>query len=136
MITIPESELSFVTSRASGPGGQNVNKVETRVSVIFDFKNSSVLTDVEKRRIARHSLIQKRLDSKGRLVVSSQVHRTQAANKLEVYKRLQELVSEVIKPRKTRRPTKPSRAQKRKRTDEKRHRGAVKGLRTKVSSTD
>ncbi len=136
MITIPESELSFVASRASGPGGQNVNKVETRVSVIFDFKNSSVLTDVQKRRIAKHTHTRKRLDSLGRLVVSSQVHRTQGANKLEAHKRLEELVSEAIKSRKTRRPTKPSRSQKRKRTDEKRHRGAVKGLRAKVSSAD
>jgi ribosome-associated protein len=128
-IAIPESELSFFSARSSGPGGQNVNKVETRVSVVFDFQNSAILSERQILRLERHPKIQRRLDSRGRIVISSQVHRSQGTNKREVIDKLCRLVAECLQPQKPRRATKPSKASKVKRKDEKRRRGELKNLR-------
>ena len=128
-IAIPESELCFSSARSGGPGGQNVNKVETRVSVVFDFQNSAILSERQIFRLGRHPKIQRRLDSRGRIVVSSQVHRSQGANKREVVDKLCRLLAECLQPQKSRRATKPSKTSKLKRKDEKRRRGELKNLR-------
>lgn len=133
-IVIPESELYFLSARSGGPGGQNVNKVETRVSVVFNFQNSSVLSERQVLRLERHPKIKRRLDARGRIVVSSQVHRTQGANKREVVDKLCRLIAECLQPQKIRHPTKPSKSSKLKRKDEKRRRGQVKNLRRIVST--
>ena len=133
MLFIPVTELQFLTSRSRGPGGQNVNKVETRVTVKFDFMCSGVLSEVQKRRLKKHPLIRNRLDREGNIVLSSQIHRTQGANKQEVVKRLRELITECCVAPTIRRPTRPSKASRARRTDAKRLRGALKGLRRKVT---
>ncbi len=106
-LAIPEEELSFVTSRSGGPGGQNVNKLETRVTVRLDLSSPS-LDD------ARRALIRERLATRvsraGVLSVTSQRHRTQAANREAAVARLVELLRDALAERAARRPTRPGRA--------------------------
>ena len=109
-ITIPDEELVFSASRSSGPGGQNVNKVNTRVTVRFDVTNSSVLTDEQKQRILE--LLETRINRDGILRVVSQRHRTQNANRDEAVERLASLIRKSLKKKPVRKKTKkPQRAQ-------------------------
>lgn len=122
-LAIPEEELSFVTSRSGGPGGQNVNKLETRVTVRLDLSSPS-LDD------ARRALIRKRLATRvsraGVLSVTSQRHRTQAANREAAVARLVELLRDALEERAVRRPTRPGRAARARRLQGKRLRSRRK----------
>jgi ribosome-associated protein len=106
-VAIPEEALTFATSRSSGPGGQNVNKLETRVTVRFDLSSPSL--DDEQRARLRERLAG-RISRAGLLQVTSQRHRTQAANREAALARLIELMREALAGREPRRPTRPSRA--------------------------
>jgi ribosome-associated protein len=135
-LTIPENELRFIFARSGGPGGQNVNKVETKVTVIFDYNAATCLSWEEKGRIGRHSAVQAKLDSDGAIAISSQEHRTQARNKEEAVKKLHALLALALyKPRK-RFPTKKTRSSERRRVEGKRIRSEVKGARRRVSGQD
>jgi ribosome-associated protein len=132
-IAIPESELTFAFARSGGPGGQNVNKVETKVIVAFDFMSSSSLSWEEKGRIGKHPAIQSRLDADGALAVSSQAHRTQALNKRAAIEKLHELLALALRPVRKRIPTKKTRGSQRRRLEGKRLRKDTKVTRRKVS---
>jgi ribosome-associated protein len=106
-LSIPEEELTFVTSRSGGPGGQNVNKLETRVTVRLDLASPSL--DDEQRSRLRERLAS-RVSRAGVLQVTSQRHRTQAANRDAAVARLAELIREAFADPKPRRPTRPGRA--------------------------
>lgn len=135
-VSIPEGELEWHFSRSGGPGGQNVNKVETKVSVMFDFAKSAVLSWEQKGRIGAHPAVIARLDAAGRIVVSSQEHRTQALNRETAVEKLHELIDRALyRPRK-RIPTKKTRASERKRVDTKRVRGVRKSGRRRVMSDE
>ncbi|NWG08497.1 MAG: aminoacyl-tRNA hydrolase [Chloroflexi bacterium] len=128
-IQIAENELNFEYIRASGPGGQNVNKVATAVQLRFDVNGSSLPEDV-KMRLAR--LAGKRMTNDGILVIESKQHRTQERNREDAVQRLVELVRKaVIKPKK-RTKTKPTAASKESRLRSKKVRSEIKRLRRSV----
>ncbi|MCK4390832.1 MAG: aminoacyl-tRNA hydrolase [Desulfobacterales bacterium] len=131
-IAIPEEELSFTASLSSGPGGQNVNKVNTRVTLWFDVANSQSLSVSQKDRIL--SRLTTRVNKKGVLRVVSQKYRSQAANRETALERFVELLREALKEEKPREKRKVSRAAKQRRLDEKRRRGLIKRERSQQLS--
>ena len=102
-------ELDFVTSRSSGPGGQNVNKVNTKVTVKFDIRGSQVLSQDEKDVLFYK--LEKRLTKEGVLVLSSQDKRSQLQNKEEVILKLVSIMNKAFERKKKRKATKPSKYQ-------------------------
>ena len=110
-------EYTFQTSRSGGPGGQNVNKVNSKVTLIFDVENSAILEDKEKKRIK--NALPNRLTKEGVLLISSQSERTQLANKQKAIKRFENLINQIFIPRKKRKATKPTLASKKKRLNSK-----------------
>ncbi len=123
-LTLPDDELSFVTSRSSGPGGQNVNKVESRVTLLFDVAGSPTLTAGQKQRLAER--LATRINRSGVLRVTSQKHRTQAANRAAAEARFVELVAGALERRRRRVATRPGAAAARRRLEEKRRRSRLK----------
>lgn len=132
--TIPEQELEFQTSRAGGPGGQHVNKAETRVEVVWNVEESEALTENQRERILRK--LSTRIDGTGRLRVASQEHRSQARNKEEAVARLEELVQDALTVPRPRKKTRPSRAAKERRLKEKKERAEKKKLRGPIRPTE
>ena len=132
LVILPhEFEERFV--RASGPGGQNVNKVSTAVELRFDVGASSLPADVKARLIVRAG---SRMTGEGVLVVDSREHRTQAQNREAARARLAALVAEVAVRPKSRRPTKPGKGAKERRLQSKRQRADVKAARGRGGSSD
>jgi ribosome-associated protein len=125
-IVIEDRELDERFVRASGPGGQNVNKVSTAVELRFDVRSSSLPHDVKDRLM---TLAGSRMTGDGVLLIDSREHRTQAMNREAARARLIALLRHAAKRPKTRRPTKPKRAAKEERLASKRQRSQVKSLR-------
>lgn len=126
-LTIPAAELRFTTARSSGPGGQNVNKVESRVTLLFPVLDSRVLAPEQRERILEQ--LATRIGKDGVLRVSSQRHRTQAANRRQAAERLGELLRDALAEEPERRPTRVPPRARRRRLKEKRHRSEIKRLR-------
>ena len=126
-LCIPVTELRFVYARSSGPGGQNVNKVNTKVTLLFDVSASATLTDVQKSRLYRR--LASRIDRRGVLHIAVDEHRTQAANRRAALERFADLLRWALARRKLRLPTKPTAASQRRRLDSKTRRSTTKRLR-------
>jgi ribosome-associated protein len=117
-LAIPDEDVTFATSRSGGPGGQNVNKLETRVTLRFDLAGSGALSEEQKLRLRER--LATRITRDGVLHITSQRHRTQGANREAAVERFAELLRDNLKEEAPRRKTRPSRAAKARRLDEKR----------------
>jgi len=130
-ISIDESEIAFEFVRASGPGGQNVNKLATAVQLRFDIRASATLPDEVKERLV--TLGGQRVSKSGVLIIDARRFRTQERNRQDALDRFVALVKKATFRKKRRRPTAPSRASKERRLDEKRRKSQTKRLRKDVS---
>ena len=126
-IVLDERELEETFVRASGPGGQNVNKLSTAVQLRFDVRRSPSLPDDVRARLER--LAGSRLTGEGVLIIVAQRHRTQERNREDARERLLDLIRRAAVAPTPRRPTKPTLASKRRRLDSKARRSRVKSLR-------
>jgi ribosome-associated protein len=128
-IEISENELVFRASRSSGPGGQNVNKLSTRVTALFDVKNCQNLSEQQKELILKR--LAKRLSKDGLIKVASQRHRSQKANRQAATERLVELLAAALETKPIRKRTRKPRAADQRRLEEKKRRSMLKQHRRK-----
>lgn len=117
LVTIPGEDLSWCAARSSGAGGQNVNKVASKVELRFDLPNCSSLAQAVKERLA--PLVRNKLDADGRVLIVSQRSRDQRFNLDDALAKLKELILQALVPPKPRRPTKPTRGSKERRLSSK-----------------
>ena len=133
-IIIPNAELTESFVRSTGPGGQNVNKVATKVELRWTPATSSALSDAQKTYLAQR--LAHRIIESGELIVSCDEHRTQGRNRDEARDKLALLVRQALVRPKKRRPTKPSRASIKRRLDGKKRRSSTKKNRAKARQDD
>jgi len=126
-LSISSSELRFRFARSGGRGGQNVNKVETRVELLFDVAHSPSLTESDRDRILHQ--LKSRIDDDGVLRIVSQESRSQWKNRVEAVERFRDLIKQALRPRKKRIATKIPAGVREKRLEQKKHRGRLKELR-------
>ncbi len=129
-IQIADEEIEIHAIRAGGPGGQNVNKVSSAIHLRFDISASS-LPEYCKQRLLK--LADRRITREGVLVIKAQQHRTQEKNRADALARLQALIEEANTRVKPRIPTRPARSARKRRVDDKVHRGRLKHSRKKIS---
>jgi ribosome-associated protein len=133
-VVIPDTDLSFAFVRASGPGGQNVNKVSSAVQLRFDMRGSSALTETVKSRL--RALAGRRVTEDGAILIIARNQRSQEHNRREALERLTELIQRALVVPKTRKATKPTRASRERRLEHKTRQQQTKRGRTKVRWDD
>ena len=129
-LTIPGRELRVSFARSGGPGGQNVNKVETKVELRWRPGESSILSDEDRAWLLER--LARRLSGDGDLIVSSSRTRDQARNREDARQRLAAIVAQALERPKKRRPARPTREARRRRLEEKRRRAELKAARKKI----
>lgn len=128
-LTIDEAELEFRATTSSGPGGQHVNRSQTRVVLRWNVQESGSLSGAQRARLLKK--LATRISADGILQVAAEDHRSQARNRDLARERFRELVAEALRKPRPRRATKPTRASKKRRVDEKKKRGELKKTRGK-----
>ena len=126
-INIPENEYELTFSRSSSKGGQNVDKVSTKVTLKWNVNNSTYLDKSQKRQIFKN--LKNKIDKEGNLILYSQSERHQWRNRQEVIDKFNDLINRVLKPTKKRVPTKPTRGSVERRLKDKKERSEKKRLR-------
>jgi ribosome-associated protein len=132
-LSIPFRDIHFVYGTSSGPGGQHVNKVATKATLLFHVHHGSTLSQVQRDRLLK--TLKTRINKEGVLRVSSSKHRSQRANREAAIERFCLLLREALKERKKRKKSLVSRSQKQRRLDQKKKRGERKKFRAKVEPT-
>ena len=130
-VEIPETELEFIASRSGGPGGQNVNKVSSRITLRFDLDRTTALTAEQRERVRRK--LSSRISKEGVLQISSQRTRSQDFNREDTVARFVELLRAALREEKARVKTRASRSSREERLKKKRIRTTVKQARVKGS---
>jgi ribosome-associated protein len=133
-LEIDEQELEVLTTTSRGPGGQHVNRSETRVVLRWNVLESASLTEVQRARILDR--LGSRISREGVLQVAAEDHRSQTRNRELARERLASLLAEALKQERLRKATKPTRASRKKRVDDKKKRGVIKERRRKPSTED
>lgn len=134
-LTDLSSECIFATSRSSGPGGQNVNKTETKVELRFNIDDSQLLSSVQKNVLVA-KLAGKLVDNDTTILITSQAFRSQLQNKIKAINKLHELISRLLTPEVPRKPTKPTKTSKEKRIAEKKQTGDIKSMRGNLKNKE
>ena len=124
---IPENELVFTSSRSSGPGGQNVNKVSSKVELRFNIEDSQVFSEAEKERI--YDFLGKKITAGGDIIIISQSERSQLRNREKAKDKFYKILSKALQNKEIRKPTKPTSSSVVERLTTKKKRGSVKKLR-------
>lgn len=127
-------ELKFSTSRSGGPGGQNVNKVNTKIELRFNVRESGSLYAEEKNRLERK--LKNRINSIGELLIVSQSERTQLQNKRKALEKFYEILATALTKKRKRTSTKPTAASNAKRLEKKKKRGTIKKMRKETGSSE
>jgi ribosome-associated protein len=127
-LSIPLSDFSFSFSRSGGPGGQNVNKVNTKVTLKWPLERSCLALSIQERFRAKYH---RRINQDGELVLTSQRFRDQGRNVADCLEKLREMIAGVAEPRKARKATRPTRASRQRRLDDKKRKSDRKRQRRK-----
>ncbi len=133
-ITIPEKYIRIVFVRSGGPGGQNVNKVNTQAKLVFDLDKCSLIDQYVRQKLIQ--LAGARYTNRGTIIISSEKHRSQFQNRNDCLERLRRMVIEASIPEKIRKKTRPTRTSKLKRLQNKKYRSQVKKMRKRVGPDD
>jgi ribosome-associated protein len=128
-LLIPEEELIITASRSSGPGGQNVNKVATKVTLRFNIIKTTCCTDEQKNRI--RNKLKNIINKEGFIVLHEETRRSQAANRVRIIEKFSAMIARALVVPKKRVPTRVSRAQKKRRLEEKKIKSTIKKYRRK-----
>ncbi len=133
-VTIPLTEISYTASRSSGPGGQHVNKADTRIQLRWNVRTSVALDDSDRTLLGQK--LARRLTGTGDLVLACDTFRSQRRNREEVTERLVEIIQQALQQPKKRKPSRPTRAAKEKRRQQKQRRSKIKKSRQKPDTDE